>query len=74
MATDQAVVAKQALLQLHTLIEKEPDGTFQPGDEAMILSNLVKIIQGNADQAAEGEPLLTELNSVIHVCRLTKRH
>jgi len=47
MGAEQTVVAKQALLQLWDLVEKDSNGTFQPGDQAVIMSNLVKITQDN---------------------------
>ncbi len=54
LGAEQAVVAKQALLHLHRLVETDSTGVFQPGDEAVIVSNLVKVIQENAGQG-EGE-------------------
>ena len=53
MGAEQNVVAKQALLQLWDLVEKDSNRTFQPGDQAVIMSNLVKITQDN--QSGNGE-------------------
>jgi hypothetical protein len=53
MGAEQTVVAKQALLQLWDMVETDSDGTFQPGDQAVIMSNLVKITQDN--QSGNGE-------------------
>lgn len=46
LAAEQGHVAKAALLHLHSLVEKDKEAAmFQPGDEAMIISNLVKLVQ-----------------------------
>ncbi|DBA83480.1 TPA: hypothetical protein ACH3X2_006411 [Trebouxia sp. C0005] len=53
MGAEQTVVAKQALLQLWDMVDTDSNGTFQPGDQAVIMSNLVKITQDN--QSGNGE-------------------
>ena len=55
MGAQQAKVAKEALLQLYNLVETDSAGAFQPGDEAVILSNVVRIIQDSASQTGEGK-------------------
>ena len=55
MGAEQALVAKQALMQLYDMVEADSDGCFQPGDQAVILSNVIKIIQDIALQAKDGE-------------------
>ena len=53
MGAEQTVVAKQALLQLWDMVDTDSNGTFQPGAQTVILSNLVKITQDN--QSGNGE-------------------
>lgn len=43
-------MAKAALMHLHSLVEKDKEAaTFQPGDEAVIISNLVKLVLETED-------------------------
>ena len=55
MNAEQALVAKQALMQLYDMVEEDSEGYFQPGDQAVILCNMIKIIQDRATQAEDGE-------------------
>ena len=58
LAADQAEVAKAALLNLHALVEKDTEGnTFKPGDEALIVSNLVKLFLDKVQKHPGGELL-----------------
>lgn len=46
MVADQSAVAIEALQQLHELLVKAQAGqTFKPGDEAIILTNLMRLTQ-----------------------------
>ena len=56
LATEQGHVAKAALLHLHSLVEKDKEAaTVQPGDEAMIISNLVRLVLDSIDSEAKLE-------------------
>lgn len=56
LAAEQVPVAKAALLHLCDLVEQDTEAaTFQPGDEAVILSNLVKLVFENENQQPEGK-------------------
>ena len=56
LAAEQAAVAKAALLQLFGLVEQDTKAaTFQPGDEAVIMSNLVKLALESNNQQPEGK-------------------
>lgn len=56
LAAEQGHVAKVALLHLHSLVEKDTDATtFQPGEEAMIISNLVKLVLEIEERQPEGQ-------------------
>ncbi|DBB18553.1 TPA: hypothetical protein ACH3X3_000186 [Trebouxia sp. C0006] len=63
MGAEQTVVAKQALLQLWDLVEKDSNGTFQPGDQAVIMSNLVKITQ---DDQSDVSLYMDELSAIYN--------
>ena len=54
LSTEQGHVAKAALLHLHNLVEKDKEA-FQPGDEAMIISNLVRLVLDSIDNEAKLE-------------------
>jgi len=74
MGAEQTVVAKQALLQLWDLVEKDSDSTFQPGDQAVIMSNLVKITQDNQsgnDELRYPPPARQSGRKGLHACKLT---
>lgn len=56
LSAEQGQVAKAALLQLHALVEKDQGAaTFQPGDEAVIMSNLVKLVLETEEKQPEGQ-------------------
>ena len=56
LSAEQGQVAKAALLHLHSLVEKDKEAaTFQPGDEAVIFSNLVKLVLETGDKQPEGQ-------------------
>lgn len=55
MVAGQSGVAKEALQQLHGLLVKAPAAdSFKPGDEAVILTNLIRLVQETAPEAAQG--------------------
>ena len=56
VSAEQGKVAKAALLHLHSLIEKDREAAiFQPGDEAVVVSNLVKLVLQNGEKKPEGQ-------------------
>ena len=55
MVAGQSGVAKEALQQLHGLLVKAPAAdSFKPGDEAVILTNLIRLVQETAHEAPQG--------------------
>lgn len=50
LAAEQGHVAKAALLHLHSLVEKDKEAAMFQGDEAMIISNLVKLVLETGEQ------------------------
>ena len=55
MVAGQSGVAREALQQLHGLLVKAPAAdSFKPGDEAVILTNLIRLVQETAPEAAQG--------------------
>ena len=56
MAADQSSVAKEALQQLHgLLVNASAADAFKPGDEAIILTNLMRLVQETAAHSNTGE-------------------
>ena len=54
VTADQLSVAKCALLELQKMFDEDPNAEPAPGDRAVVLSNLVRIIQETPDQLAGG--------------------
>lgn len=51
----QSATAREALQQLHALLVKAPAAeTFKPGDESMILTNLMHLTQEMSAESAPG--------------------
>ena len=55
VTAQQADVAKCALLELQKLIDEDPAATIAPGDRAVVLSNIVRIIQDTPNQSVKGK-------------------
>lgn len=56
MVADQSSVAKEALQQLHgLLVSASAADNFKPGDEAIILTNLMRLVQETAAHSSTGK-------------------
>ena len=69
MVADQSSVAKEALQQLHgLLVNASAADTFKPGDEAIILTNLMRLVQETAAHSSAGK---RRASCVCASCRKT---
>lgn len=56
VGAEQGAVAICALLELQKMFDESPDCEPAPGDRAVVVCNIVKIIQEASDQPPAGKP------------------
>ena len=71
VTADQVSVAKCALVELQKMFDENPNAEAAQGDRAVVLSNIVRIIQDTPDQPADCKCYMIKCCSQLSVIRQT---